>query len=185
MRAALDLIPHSGHSSLAAMPPRERARSAAWMPQAPEIVWPVTVETLVMLGRVPHLGAGQRASAADHAAVDEAIAQMALAPLRARAATRLSGGEAARALIARALAQQTPLLMADEPTAGLSKILAQEVYDMLTGLRDEGLTILLVDQEIRHALKIADYVYVLELGRNKYEGPASDFTDLEKAFWVA
>ena len=48
-----------------------------------------------------------------------------------------------------------------------------------------GLTILLVDQEIRHALKIADYVYVLELGRNKYEGPVSEFQDLEKAFWVA
>jgi branched-chain amino acid transport system ATP-binding protein len=43
---------------------------------------------------------------------------------------------------------------------------------------------LLVDQEIREALKIADYVYVLELGRNKFEGPASDFTNLEKAFWV-
>jgi branched-chain amino acid transport system ATP-binding protein len=49
----------------------------------------------------------------------------------------------------------------------------------------DRLTILLVDQEIRHALKIADYVYVLELGRNKFEGPASDFDDLEKAFWVA
>ncbi len=56
---------------------------------------------------------------------------------------------------------------------------------MLTDLRDrEGLTILLVDQEIRQALKISDYVYVLELGRNKYEGPAGNFTDLEKAFWV-
>ncbi len=42
-----------------------------------------------------------------------------------------------------------------------------------------------MDQEIRHALKIADYVYVLELGRNKYEGPVSEFQDLEKAFWVA
>lgn len=49
----------------------------------------------------------------------------------------------------------------------------------------ESLTILLVDQEIRQALKIADYVYVLELGRNKYEGLASEFSDLEKALWVA
>ena len=52
-------------------------------------------------------------------------------------------------------------------------------------LRDiDGLTILLVDQEIREALKIADYVYVLELGRNKFEGGVEEFTDLEKAFWV-
>ena len=57
---------------------------------------------------------------------------------------------------------------------------------MLTHLTSrDGLTILLVDQEIRQALKIADYVYVLELGRNKYEGPVSEFQDLEKAFWVA
>ena len=73
----------------------------------------------------------------------------------------------------------------DEPTAGLAKLLSEEVYRMLVNLRDqEGLTILLVDQEIREALKIADYVYVLELGRNKFEGPASDFDDLEKAFWA-
>jgi branched-chain amino acid transport system ATP-binding protein len=64
-------------------------------------------------------------------------------------------------------------------------MLAEEVYEMLVGLRDkEGLTILLVDQEIRQALRVADYVYVLELGRNKFEGPASEFTNLEKAFWV-
>lgn len=56
---------------------------------------------------------------------------------------------------------------------------------MLVDLRDrDGLTIVLVDQEIRQALKIADYVYVLELGRNKFEGPVEEFTDLEKAFWV-
>ena len=73
----------------------------------------------------------------------------------------------------------------DEPTAGLAKLLSEEVYQMLVDLRDrDGLTILLVDQEIRSALKIADYVYVLELGRNKFQGPAEDFTDLEKAFWV-
>lgn len=69
--------------------------------------------------------------------------------------------------------------------AGLSKMLATEVYEMLTALavRDK-LTILIVDQEIRQALKIADYVYVLELGRNKLEGPADEFDDLEKAFLV-
>ncbi len=56
---------------------------------------------------------------------------------------------------------------------------------MLVDLRDnDGLTIILVDQEIRQALKIADYVYVLELGRNKFEGPVSEFTDLRKAFWA-
>ncbi|MCL1627502.1 MULTISPECIES: branched-chain amino acid ABC transporter ATP-binding protein [Roseinatronobacter] len=104
---------------------------------------------------------------------------------RKQATGELSGGQQRMVEIGRTLMAEPQMLLVDEPTAGLSKILAQEVYDMLTGLRDEGLTILLVDQEIRQALKIADYVYVLELGRNKFEGPASEFTDLEKAFWVA
>lgn len=104
---------------------------------------------------------------------------------RKQATGELSGGQQRMVEIGRTLMAEPQMLLVDEPTAGLSKVLAEEVYDMLTALRDEGLTILLVDQEIRHALKIADYVYVLELGRNKYEGPSSDFTDLEKAFWVA
>jgi branched-chain amino acid transport system ATP-binding protein len=97
----------------------------------------------------------------------------------------LSGGQQRMVEIGRTLMSDPQMLLVDEPTAGLSKMLSQEVYRMLTDLRDkEGLTILLVDQEIRKALKISDYVYVLELGRNKYEGPTSEFTDLEKAFWI-
>ena len=98
----------------------------------------------------------------------------------------LSGGQQRMVEIGRTLMSEPKVLLVDEPTAGLSKMLAEEVYRMLVDLRDkEGLTILIVDQEIRQALKIADYVYVLELGRNKYEGKAAEFADLEKAFWVA
>jgi len=97
----------------------------------------------------------------------------------------LSGGQQRMVEIGRTLMADPKMLLVDEPTAGLSKQLAREVYDMLTALAEQHeLTILLVDQEIREALKIADYVYVLELGRNKFEGPASEFDDLEKAFWV-
>lgn len=97
----------------------------------------------------------------------------------------LSGGQQRMVEIGRTLMTDPKVILVDEPTAGLSKMLSQEVYQMLVDLRDkENLTILLVDQEIREALKIADYVYVLELGRNKHEGPVEDFQDLEKAFWV-
>ena len=97
----------------------------------------------------------------------------------------LSGGQQRMVEIGRTLMSEPKILLVDEPTAGLSKMLADEVYKMLVDLRDkEGLTILIVDQEIRQALKIADYVYVLELGKNKFEGAPSDFDDLEKAFWV-
>ena len=98
----------------------------------------------------------------------------------------LSGGQQRMVEIGRTLMAEPRMLLVDEPTAGLSKMLSVEVYEMLTHLTTrDNLTILLVDQEIRQALKIADDVYVLELGRNKFEGPASDFHDLEKAFWVA
>ena len=64
-------------------------------------------------------------------------------------------------------------------------MLTAEVYRLLADLRDkDGITVVLVDQEIRQALKIADYVYILELGRNKFAGPVEEFTDLEKAFWI-
>ena len=97
----------------------------------------------------------------------------------------LSGGQQRMVEISRTLMAEPKVLLVDEPTAGLSKMLAEEVYKMLKMLVTvDELTILLVDQEIRQALKIADYVYVLELGRNKFEGPAQQFTDLEKAFWV-
>ncbi len=97
----------------------------------------------------------------------------------------LSGGQQRMVEIGRTLMSEPKILLVDEPTAGLSKMLAEEVYKMLVDLRDkEGLTILIVDQEIRQALKIADYVYVLELGKNKFEGAPADFDDHEKAFWV-
>jgi branched-chain amino acid transport system ATP-binding protein len=97
----------------------------------------------------------------------------------------LSGGQQRMVEIGRTLMTDPKVILVDEPTAGLAKLLSEEVYQMLVDLRDrDNLTILLVDQEIREALKIADYVYVLELGRNKFEGPAEDFQDLEKAFWV-
>ncbi len=98
----------------------------------------------------------------------------------------LSGGQQRMVELGRILMADPKVMLVDEPTAGLSKMLASEVYEMLTDLTiKDNMTILLVDQEIRQALKISDYVYVLELGRNKFEGEPSEFEDLEKAFWVA
>ncbi len=100
-------------------------------------------------------------------------------------AGQLSGGMQRMVEVGRTLMTDPSLILVDEPTAGLAKLLSKEVYEMLVSLRDnDGLTIILVDQEIRQALKIADYVYVLELGRNRFEGPVEEFTDLKKAFWT-
>lgn len=104
---------------------------------------------------------------------------------RKQQAGELSGGQQRMVELSRTLMTDPNLILVDEPTAGLAKLLSEEVYQMLVDLRDrDGLTIILVDQEIRQALKIADYVYVLDLGRNKFDGPVEEFTDLEKAFWA-
>ncbi|MEL6376722.1 MAG: ABC transporter ATP-binding protein [Pseudomonadota bacterium] len=134
MRAALGLLPFTGTSSLASMPDSDRARQAAWMPQTREIAWPVSVETVVMLGRIPHLASGEKPSQADHEKVEQVLDQMDLTDMRHRAATQLSGGEQARVLVARALAQDTPLLLADEPVAGLDpahQIAAMQIFAKL------------------------------------------------------
>jgi branched-chain amino acid transport system ATP-binding protein len=100
-------------------------------------------------------------------------------------AGELSGGMQRMVEVGRTLMTDPKVILVDEPTAGLAKLLAEEIYQMLADLRDkEDMTIILVDQAIRQALKIADYVYVLELGRNKFEGPVEEFTDLKKALWV-
>ena len=109
----------------------------------------------------------------------------ALKDRRKSKAGELSGGMQRMVEVGRTLMTDPKVILVDEPTAGLAKLLSEGVYRMLVQLRDdEGMTIVLVDQEIRQALKIADYVYVLELGRNRFDGPVEEFTDLKIAFWV-
>ena len=171
MRAALGLLPHRGASSLARLAPRDRARAAAWMPQTREIAWPVSVERLVMLGRLPHLGAGRRPTEADRAAVARALEWMDLAAFAGRPATELSGGEQARALIARALAQEAPLLVADEPVAGLDpahQIATMAVFGRLA-TAGKGVFVSLHDLGLaaRHCTRLV----LLDRGRKVADGP--------------
>lgn len=172
MRALLGLVPATAdRNTLAAMTPRDRGRRVAWLPQAREIAWPVDVETLITLGRLPHLAAGQRAGVADAAVVDRVLAQMALEPFRHRTATRLSGGEQARVLIARTLAQDTPLLMADEPIAGLDP--AHQISTMATfsALAGEGRSVLVSLHDLGLAARHCTRLVVLAEGAVVADGP--------------
>ena len=98
-----------------------------------------------------------------------------LRELANRSAGSLSGGQQRAVEIARLLVPNPSVLLIDEPSVGLSPLVAGQVYKELVALKEEGRTILLVDQDVRAAIRIADYVYVLSSGRNDVEGDRSAF----------
>ena len=164
MRAALGLERHRGHSSLASLTPQARARAVAFLPQARQIAWPVTVEALVALGRLPHAEGGEEA-------VTAALSRMGLEGFRSRIATRLSGGEQARVLIARALAQDTPLLMADEPIAGLDPAHQLASMELFAGLAAEGRAVLVALHDLGLAARFCTRLVLMHQGRVEGDGP--------------
>lgn len=188
MRAALGLLPATGHSSLAEMNTSARARAVSWMPQSREIAWPIPVERLVALGRLPHLPQGLRLPPTDRALVDQAISRMGLDRFRQRAASRLSGGEQARALIARALAQDTPLLMADEPAAGLDPAHQISTMEVFAALADEGRSALVSLHDLGLAARHCTRLILLAEGGMLADGtPAQVLTPdlMARAFGIS
>ena len=97
-----------------------------------------------------------------------------LAERRTQMAETLSGGEQQMVAIGRGLMQSPDLIMFDEPSLGLSPLLVEDVFRVVRALHDQGLTIFLVEQNVRQAMKIADYCYVMENGRIVQEGSGSD-----------
>ena len=171
MRSILGLIPFQGHSSLALLSERERARAAAWLPQEREIAWPVDVETLVALGRTPYLAAGRKLSETDRSAISRAIARMDLQGLTRRKSTELSGGEKARALIARVLAQDTPVIMADEPIAGLDPAHQISAMRVFKSVAAEDKVVIVSLHDLALASRYCDRLILLGKGRIIADGP--------------
>jgi iron complex transport system ATP-binding protein len=158
-------------ADLARMPHRERARRMAFLPQTPEINWAVDVRTFVGLGRTPHMGAFGLGFE-DQAAVEEALAVTGIEALAERVITTLSGGERARALIARALAGWADWLLADEPLTGLDLGHALDAVDLFRRLADQdGKGVVLTLHDLPLAARVADRVIVLGEGRILADGP--------------
>ncbi len=166
MRGALGLLPAVGQSSLADLAPRARARAAGWMPQTRDIAWPVSVETLVALGRIPHLPAGPD----DLRAVEAALTRLDLLAYRGRVATQLSGGEQARVLLARVLAQETPLILADEPIAGLDPAHQIATMEVFRELADEGKSVVVALHDLGLAARYCTRLILMDKGRLVADG---------------
>jgi iron complex transport system ATP-binding protein len=187
------LAPESGTvdldgQALATFSPRQRARRLGYLPQAPEVAWDVTVETLVALGRLPWQGAplhrAHAEAADDVAAVDAALAAMDLARLRDRPVSRLSGGERARAHIARVLAGRPGWLLADEPLAGLDLAHAATLIAQLKAQAAAGAGVVLVLHDLAMAMNHADRVLVLDRGALVADGPPSVALGEATIAWV-
>jgi iron complex transport system ATP-binding protein len=179
VRALAGLLPAAGAIDLNgrrldALTPRERARNVAYLPQGHIFHWPMTVAAVVALGRHPHADPFSSPSLADRAAVSRALAATAIENFAERSVTTLSGGERARVALARALATEAPILLADEPTASLDPRHQLVVMDLLRRAARGGSGVLAILHDLTLAARFADRVVVMDRGRIVADAPPVD-----------
>jgi iron complex transport system ATP-binding protein len=175
LRAVAGLVRASGTIALGGTPLArlslaERARRIAYLPQGNVFHWPLPVVDVVALGRLPR-GAGADLSAADRSAVERAMAATGVAEHADRAVTTLSGGERARVALARVLATEAGVVLADEPTASLDPRYQMIVLDILRRHATAGGAVVAVLHDLGLAARHADRVIVLDGGRVVGDGP--------------
>lgn len=169
-RTLLGLLPaHAGSITLRGKrlhdcTPPERARVMAYVPQAGNAYFAFTVLEVVLMGRTAHLGLFAHPGAKDIAAANAAIAELNITHLAEKSFTQISGGERQLALIARALAQASPLLIMDEPTASLDFGNQSLILHELLRLKASGRSVLFCSHDPEHALQCADRALLLHRG---------------------
>ncbi|MBV2147763.1 ABC transporter ATP-binding protein [Sphingobium sp. AS12] len=153
---------------------RSIARAIAYLPQGQTLHWPLSVERLVALGRLPHLGPLSRLSDEDEAAVEAAMARADVLHLKGRIATELSGGERARVLLARALAVGARGLIADEPLAALDPGHQIDVMDLLRDEARGGALVVTVLHDLSMAARWCDRLLLMDGGALVADGAPMD-----------
>ena len=157
LRVLLGLLSATtGNAELASLSPQERAQRVAYLPQARPLAWPLAVRDVVALGRFAHGAALGRLSSPDAAAVERALAACDLQHLAHRSADTLSGGELARVHLARALAAEAPMIVADEPVASLDPRAQHRVLGLLRDHVAGGGGALVVLHDLDLAARYAD-----------------------------
>jgi iron complex transport system ATP-binding protein len=171
LRAIARLVPFEGRIDVlgddtATLSRRELARRAGFVPQAPVLPPDASVREYVMLGRTPYLGYLASEGAEDHAAVERALDRLELGAFAGRRLDSLSGGERQRVTLSRALAQEAPLLLLDEPTTALDVGRQQQALEIVDELRLEGaLTVLSAMHDLTLAGQYASQLLLLSGGR--------------------
>lgn len=169
-RALLGLMRYEGRVALqgqdiAGLSPTQLALRIAYLPQGQILHWPLSVERLVSLGRLPHLAPLSTLNPADSLAIEQAMERTGVLAMRGRDATQLSGGERARVLLARALASEAPALIVDEPLASLDPGYQLDVMDLLRRESQRGAMVACVLHDLDMALRYCDRLILLHQGR--------------------
>lgn len=165
---------HLGGQALSALDARTVAQRIAIVPQREEPLLPLAVHEFVMLGRHPHRGAFGAPSPHDHALVEASIARAGMEGAADRRTDTLSGGEWQRVRIARALAQDAPVLVLDEPTTFLDIAHEMAVFELVDALAAEGRTVLLVSHQLNLVARFAEHIVLLDRGTVAAAGGVND-----------
>jgi iron complex transport system ATP-binding protein len=170
MRALAGLVPAEGRIEIDGRPlssfdARERARRVAYLPQGHTFHWPMPVAAVVALGRYAYGDTFSSLSDADRSAVGHAMAATGTEAFATRPVTTLSGGERARVAVARALASEAPILLADEPTAALDPRHQLVVMELLARTARNGGAVLAIVHDLALAARFADRIVVMDGGR--------------------
>jgi iron complex transport system ATP-binding protein len=180
LRAFMRLVKATGSITLdgvetARLRGRDLARRLALVPQTPTMPVTMTVAEYVLLGRTPHLGYLARDGNGDREAAAAALDRLDLTSFANRRLGTLSGGEQQRAVLARALAHEAPVLLLDEPTASLDIGRSQEALELVDELRrEQGLTVVATMHELTLAGQYADRLLLLDRGRVVASGEPRD-----------
>jgi iron complex transport system ATP-binding protein len=185
VRALAGLLPFDGTilldgRGLSEWSPRERAKRIAYLPQGNSFHWPMPVEQIVALGRYPHGDPFSPPTEADRIAVAGALAATGTQELAHRTVTHLSGGEKARVALARALATEANILLADEPTMSLDPRHQLVVMDLLRDQTHKGGTVLAVVHDLALATRYSDRVLVMENGQIVADATPHDALSAER-----
>ena len=170
LKAAVGLVTHTGEVTLA-NGHRRPGLDVAWMPQRPHLPEGMNVADYVILGRTPHIGYLGSEDRSDYESMGLALSKLGLDSFAHRPLGTLSGGEAQRAVLARALAQEAPVLLLDEPTASLDIGHAIEVLEVIDDLRrTERLTVVTAVHDLTLAGRFADRLVLLADGMVQADG---------------
>jgi iron complex transport system ATP-binding protein len=180
LRTAAGLLqPAAGSVSLDGQPigswdRRQLGRRIAFLPQDRTVHWPLAVRAVVGLGRLPHRSMAAAESEQDRRAIERAMAEADVAQLSARPVTELSGGELARVLLARALAQDAEILIADEPAAGLDPAHQLDLFRRFEAMAANGRAIVVALHDLSAAARFCHRLLLLAQGRQVAIGAPRD-----------